>query len=71
MINEQRYMKQIELGRGYNVNLYVPSKKVSFGHLVNYFVCSSYLSKCQGLYEVIKSKGGKENKKEEGKSVLD
>jgi hypothetical protein len=70
MINEQRYMKQIELGRGHNVNLYGPSKKVSSGHLVNCFVCSSYLSKCQGLYEV-KLKGGKENKKEEEKSVLD
>jgi hypothetical protein len=36
---EQEYMKQIELRRGHNVNLDGPSEKVSFGYLVNCFVC--------------------------------
>jgi hypothetical protein len=38
MMYEQMYMKQIELRRGHNANLDGPSKKVSFGHLVNFCV---------------------------------
>jgi hypothetical protein len=30
-MNEPRYMKQIELGRGHSASLYGPSKKVSSG----------------------------------------
>jgi hypothetical protein len=37
-MNEQRYMKQIELGRGRSTNLYGPSKNINSGHLVNCFV---------------------------------